>query len=157
MADDGSSGVRIFPPVIFAAGIAAGLLIQWVRPFPLVGPAWAPATRWAGVVLIAAWLALAIWAVATFRRAGTTPNPMRPTTALALGGPYRFTRNPMYLGFAFLQAGVAAAANSLWPLLALPPALWIVWRSVIRIEERYLEAKFGAEYVAYKARVRRWL
>jgi protein-S-isoprenylcysteine O-methyltransferase Ste14 len=152
-----SSGVRIFPPVIFAAGIAAGLLAQWVRPVPLVGPAWAPAARWAGAILIGAWLVLAIWAIRTFRRAGTSPNPTRPTTALALGGPYKFTRNPMYLGLALFQAGVAAAANSVWPLLLLLPVLWIVWRSVIRLEERYLEAKYGAEYVAYKARVRRWL
>jgi protein-S-isoprenylcysteine O-methyltransferase Ste14 len=152
-----TSGVRIFPPAIFATGIAAGLFLHWLLPVHLASPAWAPAIRWAGAALIAAWLALAIWAVQTFRGVGTTPNPTKPTTALAFRGPYRFTRNPMYLGFAFLQAGVAGAANSIWPLVVLPPVLWVTWTAVIRREERYLEEKFGAEYTAYKARVRRWL
>jgi protein-S-isoprenylcysteine O-methyltransferase Ste14 len=149
--------VRIFPPAIFAVGIAAGFLIQWVRPVALVGPSWASPVRWLGAALITGWLALAIWAIRTFRGVGTTPNPTRPTTALALGGPYRFTRNPMYLGLALLQAGTAAVGNTIWPLVFLPPVLWVVWRAVIRLEERYLEEKFGAEYAAYKGRVRRWL
>ena len=152
-----TSGVRIFPPVIFATGITAGLLLHWLLPVRLAGPAWAPALRWGGAVLIAAWLALAIWAVRTFHSVGTTPNPMKPATALALRGPYRFTRNPMYVSVAFLQAGVGGAANSLWPLVMLPPVLWVTWIAVIRREERYLEEKFGAEYTAYRARVRRWL
>ncbi|MBV8230410.1 MAG: isoprenylcysteine carboxylmethyltransferase family protein [Planctomycetaceae bacterium] len=100
-------------------------------------------------------MALDIWAVATFRRLGTTPNPAGPTTALAVGGPYRFTRNPMYLGLVFLMAGLEFLANALWPLVLLPVV--IVRRAVIDREERYLTAEFGEEYLRYKARVRRWL
>ena len=100
-------------------------------------------------------MALDIWAVATFRRLGTTPNPAGPTTALAVGGPYRFTRNPMYLGLVFLMAGLAFLANALWPLVLLPVV--IVRRAVIDREERDLTAEFGEEYLRYKARVRRWL
>jgi len=102
-------------------------------------------------------LALDIWAVATFRRLGTTPNPAGPTTALAVGGPYRFTRNPMYLGLVFLMAGLAFLANALWPLVLLPVVIVIVRRAVIDREERDLTAEFGEEYLRYKARVRRWL
>jgi protein-S-isoprenylcysteine O-methyltransferase Ste14 len=82
---------------------------------------------------------------------------MRPTTAIVFTGPYRFTRNPMYLGLALLQAGLAMVTNSLWPLLTLAPVIVAVRRLVIDREERYLEAKFGEEYRAYKARVRRWV
>ena len=79
------------------------------------------------------------------------------TTALAVGGPYRFTRNPMYLGLVFITAGLALLANALWPLILLPVVIVILRRAVIDREERYLTAKFGEEYLQYKARVRRWL
>lgn len=80
----------------------------------------------------------------------------RPTTALALGGPYRFTRNPMYLGLASLHLGAALLFDSFWVILTLPPVLWVVRRAVIDREERYLEARFGGAYLDYKRRVRRW-
>jgi protein-S-isoprenylcysteine O-methyltransferase Ste14 len=113
--------------------------------------------RLLGASCLVAGLALDIWAIATFRRAGTTPHPAGPTTALAVGGPYRFTRNPMYLGLVFLLAALALLANSLWPLILLPVVIVNVRRAVIDREERYLTAKFGEEYLRYKARVRRWL
>ena len=96
-------------------------------------------------------------AVATFRRVGTTPHPAGPTTALAVGGPYRFTRNPMYLSLVFITVGLALLANALWPLVLLPVVIVIVRWTVIDREERYLTAKFGEEYLQYKARVRRWM
>ena len=74
---------------------------------------------------------------------------------MAVGGPYRFTRNPMYLGLVFILAGLVLLANALWPLILLPVV--IVRRAVIDREERYLTAKFGEEYLRYLARVRRWL
>ncbi len=91
------------------------------------------------------------------RAVGTSPNPARPTTALTIAGPYRFTRNPMYLAFALMSAGVAAVANALWPLLLVPVIVLVIQRVAILPEERYLAAKFGAEYLAFKARVPRWL
>ena len=152
-----TSGVRIFPPAIYLAGLAFGFLLHWLWPVHLVDPPALLVVRIVGGVLIAAGLALPLWATATFRGVGTTPNPTQPTTALAFGGPYGFTRNPMYLGLALLTAGVALVANSLWPLLALPFVLWTVRRIVIDREERYLEARFGDEYLRYKGRVRRWI
>jgi len=152
-----TSGVRIFPPAIYLAGLAAGFLLFWLWPVHLGPPGAVLALRVAGGLLIAVGLALPLWAAATFHGVGTTVNPTRPTTALAFGGPYRFTRNPMYLGLALLSTGVALVANALWPLLALPFVLWIVRRMVIDREERYLDAKFGEEYSEYKKRVRRWV
>lgn len=151
-----SSGVRVLPPVIYLAGLAAGFFLQRPWPVPIGPPAAEPALRTAGYVLLGMWLFLSVWAIVTFRRAGTTPDPTRPTTALALGGPYRWTRNPMYLGFALMQAGAALIANALWPLVWLLPVLLVIRLHVIGREEQYLERKFGEDYLAYKRRVRRW-
>jgi protein-S-isoprenylcysteine O-methyltransferase Ste14 len=154
-----SSGVRVFPPLLYATGIGAGYLLHWWWPLrPLTaGSGLMLVTRAVGWVFITASIVLPIWAAGLFRRAGTTPNPMRPTTAMVFTGPYRFTRNPMYLGLTLLQAGLAMVTNALWPLLTLAPVLVAVRCLVIDREEQYLEAKFGEEYRAYKGRVRRWL
>jgi len=149
--------VRIFPPAIYLIALAAGFLVQWAWPTRLVPQAWATVAGIVGIVLLVMWLVLAIWAVRTFRGVGTTPNPTKPTTALALGGPYRFTRNPMYVGLALMQVGVALAANALWPLVFVVLSVIVVQRAVIVPEEAYLERKFGAPYVEYKQRVRRWI
>jgi protein-S-isoprenylcysteine O-methyltransferase Ste14 len=152
-----NSGVRIFPPAIYLAGIGLGFLLQWQWPIPIAPDGLLLAVRVVGGLVTALWLGMNIWALATFFRAGTTPNPTRPTTALTFNGPYRFTRNPMYLSLAFLQIGVALLANALWPLLFAIPVLWMVKRIVIDREEDYLERKFGEQYLTYKRRVRRWL
>ena len=92
-----------------------------------------------------------------FRRLGTAVEPWKPSTVLATGGLYRFSRNPIYLGFAITYVGLAIAMDSVFVLLLLIPCLLVVDRFVIQREERYLAARFGAEYEAYRARVRRWL
>ncbi len=93
----------------------------------------------------------------SFRRAGTSMVPMNPTTALVTSGPYRLTRNPMYLGMAFLYVAFAFALGVIWALAFLPAVVVIVDRFVIAREEPYLERKFGQAYRDYKVRVRRWL
>ena len=92
-----------------------------------------------------------------FRRLGTAVEPWKPSTVLGTDGLYRFSRNPIYLGFAITYAGLAIAMDSVLVLVLLIPCLWVVDRFVIQREERYLAAKFGADYDAYRARVRRWL
>lgn len=92
-----------------------------------------------------------------FRRLGTAVEPWKPSTVLATDGLYRFSRNPIYLGFAITYVGLAVAMDSVLVLLLLIPCLLVVDRFVIQREERYLSAKFGADYDAYRARVRRWL
>ena len=88
---------------------------------------------------------------------GTNVDPYHPTTAIVEGGPYAYTRNPLYVGMALIYAGVSARANALPAALLLPVVLHLVDRSVIKREERYLEGKFGDEYLRYKGRVRRWI
>jgi protein-S-isoprenylcysteine O-methyltransferase Ste14 len=108
----------------------------------------------AGVIVYAA---LFLGAFAAFRRHRTTLIPNRPATAFVTSGPYRFTRNPMYLSLVALYLGVSAFANSWWPVILLPLVIVVIDRAVIAREERYLAATFPGEYSAYRSRVRRWL
>ena len=148
------SGVAFPPPFLYAIPLAAGLLLHWAHPIVLM-PRGAAVPL--GVLLVALGLALVGFAMGSFFRARTSPIPIKPTTAIVETGPYRFTRNPMYVGLAALYLGVTLWVDSLWPVLFLPIALFTIQRFVIVREERYLEAKFGDQYRGYKARVRRWI
>jgi protein-S-isoprenylcysteine O-methyltransferase Ste14 len=149
--------VRFLPPLAYLAGLIAGYALWWFWPVPVAPAEWSLPIRIAGGVALALGLAIDLWAVVVFRHAGEDPNPMKPTGALTFRGPYRFTRNPMYLGLALVHAGLAFLGNALWPLLMLVPVIWVIRRQVIDREERYLETKFGAQYREYRANVRRWL
>jgi protein-S-isoprenylcysteine O-methyltransferase Ste14 len=100
---------------------------------------------------------LAVWAMTTMVRARTTFNPWVASTAVVSSGPFAFTRNPIYVGDALIYVGCAVIFDSLFALLLLPLVLAIVYLGVISREEAYLERKFGATYMDYKCRVRRWL
>jgi len=113
--------------------------------------------RYGGIVLMALALGLILWAALLFRRAGTNIRPYLPSTALVLDGPYRFTRNPMYLGMAGTLLGAAVFLGSLTPLIVIPAFMALIAERFIVPEEAKLEAAFGRDYVDYKARVRRWL
>jgi len=113
--------------------------------------------RFVSLPLIIGGLLLDGAAAGYFRRLGTAVEPWKPSTVLGTDGLYRFSRNPIYLGFAITYAGLAIAMDSVLVLLLLIPCLLVVDRFVIQREERYLAAKFGADYEAYRARVRRWL
>src|SRR5438046_3274902 len=155
-ASTDTSGVRCPPPLRSAGGFAAGDGAHRRWPIRL----WPEPTSVASVVgwgLLVAGVLLAVSAAYLFRRAGTTPNPARPTSALVIRGPYRVTRNPMYVGMATLYCGGTLLLNDPWPLAFLPPVMALVQRRVIAREEAYLERKFGDVYRAYKARVRRWI
>ena len=149
-----TSGVRIPPPLFYVAGFLVGVAVELA--FPIDRPSLAITL---GVTLIgaAAWLALDGAAMLHFRRAETSMVPFNPTTALVTSGPYRFTRNPMYLGMAFLYVAVALASGVIWALAVLPVVIALVDRLVIAREEPYLERKFGQSYRDYRVRVRRWL
>ena len=149
-----TSGVKFPPPLVYVGGLVAGWLLGRVWPLGGFRDGWAdPASLVAG----AAGAALVAAALGLFRRAGTDPLPMRPTTTLVFAGPYRFTRNPMYLGMALIYLSFALLFDLPWALALLPVVLLVVQTQVIAREERYLEAKFGDEYRAYRGRVRRWL
>jgi protein-S-isoprenylcysteine O-methyltransferase Ste14 len=100
---------------------------------------------------------LAVWALATFRAAGTAISPNRPASTLVTHGPFRLSRNPMYLALSLLYLGVMLLVNSVWTLLLLPFVIAVLHLTVIRHEERYLAATFGIGYDAYRRRVRRSL
>ena len=153
-AEGETAGVIAPPPLLFVVPLTLALVVEHFRPWPFLPQTLA---RVLGAALVLAGSGLALPAVFAFRRAGTHAEPWKPTTAFVVRGPYRFTRNPMYVGMVLVNIGIAALANSLWPLLVLPVSVALVRWGVIAREERYLERKFGAEYRAYKERVRRWL
>ena len=134
------------------AAMRAPALPLW--PLPLVAHP-AGALIGAAVVLIAGGLFIA--AIRTLRKAGTRVPGNRPNTAIVRTGPYRFSRNPIYLAFSAFQIGIALWVGDVWLLITLVPALAIMCFWVIPREERYLEARFPNEYVPYKSLVRRWL
>ena len=138
-----------------------GMLIALALQFPLAVLAWPwrPSANLAliGFLLLAMGAALNLWASGRFTKHEVGICPFSPAPRLVEDGPYRFTRNPMYLSLALVYLGVTALINSLWPLLLFPPVIWIISTFVIAREEAYLERKFGATYLEYKKRVRRWL
>jgi protein-S-isoprenylcysteine O-methyltransferase Ste14 len=147
------------PPLYFFGGFLVGLLLDaTVKALRLGSASATPAalTR-AGWIVFLAGMTIALSGVFTFQLAGTTMFPFEPASRLVQHGPYRFTRNPMYLGLTIAYAGLSLALNTAWPLLLLPLVIWLLIKTVIRPEEEYLASTFGDEYLAYKKRVRRWL
>jgi protein-S-isoprenylcysteine O-methyltransferase Ste14 len=149
--------VRYPPPFLFALGIVAGCLLYRVLPLPLTGPAARSAGALVGWLLVALGSGLSIWALATFRGARTSISPNRPASRLVTQGPFRLSRNPMYLGLSVVYLGVTLLVNSLWILLLFPLVIALLHLTVIRREERYLAATFGIAYDEYRRRIRRWL
>lgn len=147
-------GVIAPPPLIYAGVLAAGLLLNRLHPIAFLprGP-W----RLLGLPLVAGGLLIGLLGFREMSRAGTNVDPRKPATTVVDAGPYRYTRNPLYVGMTLMYGGFSALANALPPLLLLPAILAVMRRGVIEREERYLEGKFGDEYLAYKARVRRWI
>ena len=147
-------GVVAQPPLIFLAGIVLGIGLDFIWPLPF----FAEAGRYPLAALCAV---LGIAAVATavvqFRRGGTNVPTWLPTTTIISYGLYRITRNPIYIGVSLVYAGIALAAANVWMLGLLLPVFLTLHFGVVLREERYLEAKFGDDYRAYKARVRRWI
>jgi len=146
--------VRIPPPLIYVAGFVLGLLLE--RAFPVLTLP-KNLSRVAAGLCVALSATLTVWSIGLFRRARTSFIPIRPTTALVVSGPYRVTRNPMYLGLVGLYLGLALWFGVFWALILLPAVIAVVQHSVIAREEQYLEQKFGEEYLKYKACVRRWI
>jgi len=148
-----SPGVIVFPPLLFVSAILLGATLQLLWP---IHP-WGRLSRIIGVMLAVAGATSVISAKKGMRRVGTNVHPGEPTTAIVTDGPYRFTRNPIYLGATMVYLGLTLLFNAFWPLPALAPFFVLLHWGVVRREERYLEAKFGKTYLAYKGQVRRWL
>ncbi|MEZ5832752.1 MAG: isoprenylcysteine carboxylmethyltransferase family protein [Dongiaceae bacterium] len=150
-----TAGVIIHPPIAWGLAIVAGLALGWLLPLPFL-PAGLPG-GWIGAIVFVLALVLGIWAVATMTRAGSNVPTNRPTTTIVERGPYRFTRNPIYLGMFLGLVGLAVGFDDLWLLIALVPFALVIRYGVVAREEAYLERKFGDVYRTYRTRVRRWL
>jgi protein-S-isoprenylcysteine O-methyltransferase Ste14 len=146
---------RFRPPFIALGLVLAAWIVDAVgEPARIVPWPWA----WLGVLGIAAGMGLANSAIRLFRRIGTTHDVREAPTRLVLTGPYRFTRNPMYLGITLILLGIGVLVGT-WPFLVLPPLGFVLAMTLFFIprEERILERAFGEEYQAFRRRVRRWL
>lgn len=145
--------MRPYPPLLFGGGLLLALAGHLVHPLPLPG-GWAALA--VGVLLLAAAAALAMSAEREMTRAETPVMPFQDARVLVTSGPFRRTRNPIYLAFTIAVVGIAGVTGSWWPLITLPLAIGAVsW--VIDGEEARLGRLFGEEYAAYRRRTRRWL
>jgi len=146
-------GVLIYPPLAFLGTMGLGVGLHLAHPLALGPPG---PLRIAGAALAVLAGTIAIWAGREVKRAGSNIHPNHPTTAIVTGGPYRWTRNPMYLSLCLLAAGIGLLIDGLAPVLSVPLLAALLRWGVIRREECYLQQKFGATYADYCTRVRRW-
>jgi protein-S-isoprenylcysteine O-methyltransferase Ste14 len=161
MSDDqrleerGGAEVRIPPPIFYLVAVILGVALDWLWPLRF-----APGSSLRialGVAAVCGGVAILLGAFTVFRRMGQHPDPRKPTPTIGRDGPYRFTRNPMYLGTSLVQLGLGIALANAWIVLLLVPVVLVIHYGAILPEERYLEKKFGDEYTSFKASVRRWI
>jgi protein-S-isoprenylcysteine O-methyltransferase Ste14 len=148
------ANVKIHPPVLLLIHIFAAFLLNWVIPLPFVFP---DALVWVGYILILVGIGLAFSAAGRIMQAHTTLDPHGSVSEIVTSGPYRFSRNPIYLGFVCLLIGFPFIFRSYWGLVLSVVLMISLYQFVIKHEEAYLEKKFGDVYTDYKSRVRRWL
>ena len=140
-------------PIVYLASILAGFGLNTVWPVEV----FPRAIKSLGGLLTVLAVALFVLSVREFRRARTPIRTRKPVTAVIRTGPYRFSRNPIYLSFTLLQLGLGTWANSAWVVGMLIPTLVLMSYGVIAREERHMAQKFGEEYLRYTAAVRRWI
>lgn len=153
-ASPDTAQVLILPPLLYGAEFLIGLLLHWAFPVYILPPTIA---RGIGVVCVLVSFPLALMTFRVLSRAHTPVDPLKPTTALVTEGPFRYSRNPIYVALTWLYVGVALLINALWILLLVVPAVLVIRYGVIAREEVYLTRKFGDAYRQYTTQVRRWL
>jgi protein-S-isoprenylcysteine O-methyltransferase Ste14 len=142
------------PPLVFFGALGVGFLLNWLLPIPSYA---SESSRIIGGILGFTGTSLGVWGAYTLHRAGTAVRPDQPVTALVTRGPFRYSRNPLYVALTTIYVGIMITCGEWWPLATLVPALALVHWRIVRREEQFLEGRFGDEYRAYKARVRRWI
>ena len=150
-----NAGVLIWPPLLFALCAGIGIASHFIHAMPVASGTLY--IRWLGGILALSSAALAIWAARVMKKAGTNVRPDLPTLAIVRRGPYRFSRNPMYVSLCLLQLAISLLLNDWIPLLLVSVLLAVLHFGVVLREEAYLERKFGSEYLEFKKSARRWI
>lgn len=151
-------GQRLLPPKIFAGAALVALVLKLIVPLRFLGAGTGRETgAMLGWLVVFAGLALIAWAALALKAADTPISPDQLPRALVTGGPYRFSRNPIYLGFALIVFGLGFLTDTLWLLLAVPAAMFAVQKLAIEPEEARLSQQFGDAYRSYASNIRRWL
>ncbi len=150
-----SPRVVVLPPFLYGGTLLLVLALRWMWRLPMVDDA--SMLFWVGTTLAVLGVAIALWGRSTMHAAGTNISPLKPANEIVTTGPFRFTRNPLYLGMTLLYLGLILIANTWWGMICLVPLLVVMHNGVVLREEHYLKQKFGAAYGAYCSRVRRYL
>lgn len=153
MTSKNHSGVLLPPPLLYAGALLLVLALDWVWPVAVLAGS---AGAWVGSVLLVVGLALNLWGAITMKKARTPINPYQPVADVVATGPFRLTRNPLYVGLNLMFLGISFLINSLWGILVLVPVLVVMHYGVILREERYLETQFGEAYREYCRNVGRY-
>jgi len=146
-------GVVARPPVLYGVAFLVVLLFRWLWPMPIL----TAAALWTGLAVVAIGTGIAVWGRRTMRAAGTNINPSLPALAIVQSGPFRYSRNPLYLALTLIFLGLTLAFNTWWGIVVLVPLVIVMHVGVVLREERYLDQKFGETYRQYRSKVRRYL
>ena len=153
-----AAAVKFPPPILPIVTIISGHILGRFVPIMPAYDLSTPGRYWiGGLIAAAAVLILGVWPILQFKQSGQDVTPWTPTPEIVVSGPYRFTRNPMYLMMVLFCIGFAVILSDVWILILTPVCGWLIFQIAIRHEEVYLEEKFGDSYREYKNRVRRWI
>lgn len=146
-----------WPPLIYIGAVAAAIILNWVYPLPWLRGMSAEFLFGVGLVVIVGALIIEIAAIRAMLRANTTIKPDRGADHLVTGGPFSFTRNPLYLGNTVIMFGLGLISGILWFFVLGILAAFLTQKLAVEREEKHLEAKFGKKFRDYAKRVRRWI
>ena len=147
------AGVILPPPLIYLLGFIVALALRYKWPLPIFHSA---VGGWLGTACAAGGVLLAMIGRTTMQHAGTNINPFKPTKTIVTSGPFRYSRNPLYLALSLLFLGLTLISNTWWGVMLFVPVALAIHFGVVLREERYLESKFGDTYREYRRRVRRY-
>jgi protein-S-isoprenylcysteine O-methyltransferase Ste14 len=148
------AGIQIPAPILTMIHVTMAILLGWLAPLPIPAPAF---VKWLGLGLAALGFILGVLALIEFRRTRTTSDPKKPAQQIVTAGVYRYTRNPIYLGFVLILIGLPLNMGIYWGFILVWPLVIFTNNMVIKHEEAQLEKKFKEQFISYKSRVRRWL